>query len=420
MLKYTAADHRMIGLTRWNPELHAVRIAENILLSPGVSNAYVVTGDDGDVIINTGMPNEGARHRERFESELGRKLDVSHIVLTQSHPDHIGGWEEFADAGASIHVQRDFPWIWTERHRLGMFFNGRSRRVLPMLVDRPAGTSWTSAVKEIPVERLSLFATATSFSVGNRRFELHATPSGETLDSLVVWLPEERVLFTGNLMGALQGSLPNFYTARGDRDRSVGQFLRDIDHLIGLEPALMITGHGEPVVGASTIASQLTRLRDAVRYIYDATIDGMDAGKSLHQLMAEIELPENLKHQPGRAPVSWYVRAVWEELCGWFRQESTTELYPVPQKAVWNDLIEAAGADTLLARAQAHLTAGRPVEALHLTEMLVGCDPANRDALKTQVDAIELLIERGEGAYFDEQGWLETERKRALSAMGEA
>ena len=38
------------------------------------------------------------------------------------------------------------------------------------------------------------------FTLGGRRFELLATPGGETTDSLVVWLPEVRTVFTGNLM----------------------------------------------------------------------------------------------------------------------------------------------------------------------------------------------------------------------------
>jgi glyoxylase-like metal-dependent hydrolase (beta-lactamase superfamily II) len=64
-------------------------------LSPGISNSFVVTSDNGDVVINTGMPVEGARHRERFEDLLGRKLDVRKIVMTQHHPDHMEGWRAF-------------------------------------------------------------------------------------------------------------------------------------------------------------------------------------------------------------------------------------------------------------------------------------------------------------------------------------
>src|SRR5262249_22962112 len=158
-------------------------------------------------------------------------------------------------------------------------------------------------------------------------FELFSIPSGETLDSIAVWLPDEKTLFCGNFMGALYGALPNFYTIRGDRDRSVPMFIRDLQRLIDLKPDLLITGHDEPIVGNDRITADLVKIRDAVRYIHDETVKGMNAHKDLPTLMREIKLPAHLEPQPGRGPVQWYVRAVWEEYSGWFMQESTTELY---------------------------------------------------------------------------------------------
>ena len=49
----------------------------------------------------------------------------------------------------------------------------------------------------------------------------------------------------------------------------------------------------------------------------------MNAHRDLHTLMREIRLPEHLAPQPGRGPVHWYVRAVWEEYSGWFMLIST-------------------------------------------------------------------------------------------------
>jgi glyoxylase-like metal-dependent hydrolase (beta-lactamase superfamily II) len=39
--------------------------------------------------------------------------------------------------------------------------------------------------------------------IGGRRFELSGPPGGETTDSLVVWLPDDEVVFTGNTFGPL-------------------------------------------------------------------------------------------------------------------------------------------------------------------------------------------------------------------------
>ena len=50
--------------------------------------------------------------------------------------------------------------------------------------------------------------TASSSTIGGRQLVLLSTPGGETTDSLVIWLPETRTAFTGNLFGPLFGHVP--------------------------------------------------------------------------------------------------------------------------------------------------------------------------------------------------------------------
>ena len=68
--------------------------------------------------------------------------------------------------------------------------------------------------------------------------------------------------------------------------------------------------------------------------------------------MGQVTLPPELDIPQGHGKVPWIVRAVWEEHSGWFRYESTTELYDVPPSAIWPELTElAGGTDVLLERA---------------------------------------------------------------------
>ena len=227
-------------------------------------------------------------------------------------------------------------------------------------------------------------------------------------------------MFTGNWMGALYGALPNFYTLRGDRQRSVAQFLRDIDRVIGWRPELLLTGHDDPVRGADLIETDLTKIRAAVTYIHDEMVKGMNAHKDLFTLMREIDLPPHLEPAPGRGPTRWYVRAVWEEYAGWFRHESTTELYGVPPRAIWTDLIELSGGPgALTERARRHLNAGHPVEALHLTDLTLSVEPGNRLAREVEIDALERLIDQTQGKTFDELAWLEVDFERAIAALAD-
>jgi alkyl sulfatase BDS1-like metallo-beta-lactamase superfamily hydrolase len=400
----------------WDPAKGAERVNDHILLSRGTSNSFLVTTPEGDVVINTGTPYQGARHRERYEQLLGRKLNVRKILLTQSHPDHMGGWGAFADDGAETIVQQDFPQIRAERNLLNDFFMPRGQRILMGLMPNPEHIrTWHFGTKE--PQSPTLFADWHGFELGERRFELFSAPSGETLDSMIVWLPQEKGLFTGNSLGALYGGLPHFYTPRGDRDRSIPRFLRDIERILVLKPEMLLFGHDAPIVGAARIERDLTKIRDAVRYLHDETVKGMNAQKDLFRLMHEIKLPPVLEPQPGRGPVSWYVRSIWEEYAGWFRQESTTELYGVPPSAIWAELARLSGGpDVLAARAREHVAGGRPVEALHFTDIALSVAPNHRGAREAEIGALEQLIERTEGKPYDELGWLESRLKEAHAA----
>jgi alkyl sulfatase BDS1-like metallo-beta-lactamase superfamily hydrolase len=410
---YTSADHPLVRLDQWRPEGSARWIADSVLMSPTNVNVYVVADEAGDVVINTGFAFQGARHRERFEQLLGRPLTVKTIVFTQSHPNHIGGWSAFQGPGTETIAQEAFADCRADRTQLDRFYPPRSRRIVGDLVPPAQRGTWFLDMEEPVISRT--FATVDAFEVGRRRFELYSTPGGETLDSLVVWLPAERMAFCSNLMGALFGALPNLYTLRGDRLRSARQFLRSVDELLALEPEMLMTGHGEPIVGWDTIRERVQKVRDAVRYIQDETIKGMNQGKSLFGLMDEIELPAHLRPSPGRGPVRWYVRAVWEEYTGWFRMESTTELYAVPQRAIWPELVEQAGAPALIAKARTHLDGGRPLEAMHYLDMLLSVDPSDAAARDAKRAALLALLERTGGEAHDEMTWLESE----LGSLGE-
>lgn len=390
----------------------AVAINDHIFMSRGISNSYLVTTADGDVQINTGMYFEAAEIKRRFSAVSRGPLKA--IILTQGHSDHIGGWSEFDAPGIETIAQANHADVREYWHRLQPFYTSRT------------GKLWSRDITNVdrsyqPPEPVitTLFSNSHEFSLGGRRFELYATPGGETTDALIVWLPDERIAFTGNLMGPLFGHIPNLYTVRGDKYRSGLAYIHSLDRLLALRPEMLITGHGEPVEGYDEIVQKVSKVRDATRYIRDRTIEGMNAGVDLWTLMGQVELPPELAVPQGHGKVPWLVRSTWEEHSGWFRFESTTELYNVPPEAIWSELTELAGGTAVLeGRAEVHLESGRPLHALHYTDMILSQDPKSEKALRVKIDALEQLLEASGRENFSEVRWLEAEIRATKELIG--
>jgi alkyl sulfatase BDS1-like metallo-beta-lactamase superfamily hydrolase len=123
-----------------------------------------------------------------------------------------------------------------------------------------------------------------------------------------------------------------------------------------------------------------------------------------------VALPDHLKIGEFHGKVSWAVRSIWEQYSGWLHYEDgTTELYSVPRSAVSADLVELAGVDALIARARQHVEGGRPLEAIHLLDIVLGVEPANRDALTVKKVAHEHLLAASGGTNLSETMWLKSE-----------
>lgn len=388
----------------------AEAITDFIFMAKDISNAYLVTTADGDLLVNAGFPLSAQRNKALFAPH--RTGPLRYIVLTQSHPDHFGGVPVLHEPGARIIVQRRFVETADWYEKLRPFGEPRSRKLWGGTVDTGGRLAVPKIIPDIEVD------DAYAFELAGRRFEAISTPGGETLDSLTLWMPDEKVAFTGNLFGPVFLSMPFLNTIRGDKPRLVVNYLKSLDRVRRLGAELLITGHGEPIRGAAKIRADLDKMYDAVSFVNEATIAGMNAGKDVYTLMREIRLPEHLKIGEFHGNVRWAVRAIWHEYSGWFLYDSTTSLYGVPRSSVDADLVElAGGAGKLADRAREKLNGGRPLEALHLLDVALGAEPANAAALAVKKDALQTLLADSGGSNLSETMWLKSEIAATETAL---
>jgi alkyl sulfatase BDS1-like metallo-beta-lactamase superfamily hydrolase len=397
-------------VTAGSGQQDAVDLGQGIFMSRDISNLYRVLTDDGDVLINSGIIFNAAENKRRMDAVSGNP--IAKIIFTQAHEDHIGGWTTFNAPGVETIAQADHAFTRTYFRDLGPAMARRSRRL------------WSGDIQQAVTERpepviTTSFIDRHDFTLGGRRFELLSVKGGETLCSLVVWMPEERTVFTGNMTGPIFGHVPNLYTLRGDRIRYVQYYLNSVQRVIDLAPETLITGHGDPIHGAETIRAMLTKMRDAIQYLRDWTFAGMNGGRDLWSLMDSVQLPPELDIPQGHGKLSWIVRAIWEEHLGWFRYESTTELYAVPPQAVMPDLIMMAGGPApVLARAETYLADNHPLEAMHLAEAILAFDTENRAALAIKLAATEAVAARAGRGNFSETRWLDVEIRTMRERLG--
>jgi len=197
---------------------------------------------------------------------------------------------------------------------------------------------------------------------------------------------------------------------RGSRPRWALDYVASLNRVLSWEPEIVLAGHVAPMRGRDRINESLTQYRDAILYVHDATIDGMNAGKSVAELMRTIELPTELAIGEKYGRVSWSVRGIYEGYVGWF-DEQPESMYPPADVSAFSDLVElAGGADAVVALARDKQTDGHLVEALQLTDAALCAEPRNDAALKLRAEVLQAL-ERLAGN-FNERAWLKHARSQ--------
>jgi len=393
-----------------------VKINDSIYMVPTTGNVYMVTTPEGNVIIDTAASDLAAEAKTLLAAQSHEP--VKYIILTHGHADHIGGIPLWKQSGIQIIAQRNYVEFVNYVTRLEGFFAPRNAAAFnrpPKEVGPWAGNYGAK------IDATILFDKEYTFTLGGVEFQLLSTP-GETPDHLTAWIPAYKAAFIGDNYAGIgipePMSFPNIYAIRGTKPRWALDWINSIDKVLALKPEVVLNGHGEPIFGNQEITRRLTRYRDAIQYVHDSVVKGMNSGKDVFTLMQEIRLPPSFNLSESFGKVSWSVRGIYDGYAGWFDMNPST-MYELPPSSVYPDLVKAAGGPEPVVRlALEKLEAGKPVEALHLTDVVLAYDQKNSAALDARLKALNYLRERSEN--YVEAGWLEygiTKTKEKLASQ---
>ena len=156
----------------------AEAITESIFMVKDISNAYLVTTADGDLLVNTGFLGNGARNKGLFAPH--RTGALKRIIVTQAHPDHYGALPDQQEPGTEVITGVNF--VDTEDYfdRLGPFLGIRSGKLWASMTRRDGPPPKPPRI--VPDRMVE---TVHAFEQGGRKFEVVKTPGGETLLVLV-------------------------------------------------------------------------------------------------------------------------------------------------------------------------------------------------------------------------------------------
>jgi len=147
------------------------------------SNAGFVIGDDGVLVVDSFFYPDATR---ALVSEIRRLTPkpIRYLVNTHYHADHTGGDQVLREAGAIIVAHRNVhDWVRTENiHLFG-------DRITPELKAR---------IEALPLPDVTTTTDLTIW-LGSRKVEIH-TVLGHTGGDLTVFVPDAKVLFTGDLL----------------------------------------------------------------------------------------------------------------------------------------------------------------------------------------------------------------------------
>jgi len=225
-------------------------------------------------------------------------------------------------------------------------------------------------------------------------------------------MPEYKAAFVGDLF---YRSFPNIYTLRGTKPRWALDYIDSINLVLALGPEILLPSHGEPILGNDNINKEMIRYRDAIQYVHDMTVEGMNEGRDVYSLMRSIKLPKELDVGEAYGWVSWSVRGIYEGYMGWF-DGNPVSMYPHSPKSIYSDLISLTDdIQKVIKLAEDHLIKGNSIKALLLIEAAMEADPENIFIMQMQLKILTIL--RKESGNLNESGWLNHGIKQAQQKL---
>lgn len=312
------------------------------LAGPVDGNSTIVVGERGIVVIDTHINPAAARAViEKIRSFWDQP--VTHVVNTHWHDDHTNGNASFREAWPDVKIVASTATVealrreWApmeEQRRVGyaQVDLAELRARADALADEEPATATGYRVFADYVEALrpeletltlaypeTLIDEALVIDLGDRNVQLQPVGSGNTRGDVIAWLPEDRLLITGDIVVS---PVPFAF------DSPMIEWIDTLERLETYDAETIVPGHGP----ALRDNRQLEALGALLSFTVDSVRDAKARGVALQDIGAEIDFSDFEQRFAGRDTLH---RWAWQSyyVAPGIRSAWTSLGYPEPKAA---------------------------------------------------------------------------------------
>ena len=213
----------------------------------GDPNTGVIIGDDSVMIVEAQATPRLARKVIDCVRTVTDK-PISHVVLTHYHAVRVLGASAYgaheiimSDTARAMVAERGQEDWDSEFGRFPRLFQGH---------DEIPGLTWPTTT----------FSDGLTVYLGQRRVEILHLGRAHTAGDAVVWVPDEEVMFTGDIV--------EFHSACYCGDGHFNDWQATLANIAAFEPRAIAPGRGDALIGAEKVQAAITNTADFVRSTY--------------------------------------------------------------------------------------------------------------------------------------------------------
>ena len=228
----------------------------------GDPNTGIIVGDDSVLVLDTQATPVMAQDVIRRIREVTDK-PIQYVLLTHYHAVRVLG----ASAYGAQHIiaSEDTRDLIVERGEQDKASEiGRFPRLFRNVESVPAGMTWPTMT----------FTGKMTLWLGSLEVQLLQLGRGHTKGDTVAWLPQQKILFSGDLV--------EFDATPYAGDAYFKDWPATLDRIAALEPAQLVPGRGAALTTPEAVAAGLQGTRSFIADVRDSVEAGVKAGKDLN------------------------------------------------------------------------------------------------------------------------------------------